>query len=265
MWAAQIQGYEFEAGGLQEYTNQKNSGIQRINRINASDVRAQIEGQYHIVHKDKVVRAATYFAAPKAVAHVRVNHFIAIKPPSSSAIKEFTRAGNTISTLLHTTSLNLTDDEIIGEQLPQGDVLPSALRSQSALNAYDAAAAALASAQHSLDDVETAAYQGVGNAGDDEDLPAAQARPHVTNPQPRPTHTNLFVRPQPLSAAGGDPQQLNTNPFQLDQDALASGIERVEKTMGASAEDARRVAERFAETVKMKTTYPTRRPTLTKV
>ena len=66
--------------------------LEKTDRVNFLDLKSQNEGEMHIIFKDKVVRANSFYAAPefslnKRNLKLRTNHFITVKRAASESIE----------------------------------------------------------------------------------------------------------------------------------------------------------------------------------
>lgn len=94
---AQLASYEGEVGELStSYRDKLDAQVQEKDRINPLDLKAQDEGEMHILHKDWLVRAKTFYSAPqesvrKANLVLRPNHFITVAKPDAEEIESHRR------------------------------------------------------------------------------------------------------------------------------------------------------------------------------
>lgn len=92
---AQMSGYEGKAGELgMGYRDNLNAQLETADRINWLDLKAQSEGEMHIVFKERVVRAKGFYANPEGAVDrkklvLRANHFIKVPKPD---VEELERA-----------------------------------------------------------------------------------------------------------------------------------------------------------------------------
>lgn len=92
---AQMSGYEGKAGELGVgFNDTMDARLETADRVNWLDLKAQSEGEMHIVFKEKVVRAKSFYANPEGAVDkkklvLRANHFIKVPKPD---IDELERA-----------------------------------------------------------------------------------------------------------------------------------------------------------------------------
>lgn len=91
---AQMKSYQSRVGEMgKSYGENSEAALERTSRINALDLKAQSEGEMHIIHSDKVVRAKAFYADPpsslnKRALKLRTNHFITVEKPMASQVEE---------------------------------------------------------------------------------------------------------------------------------------------------------------------------------
>lgn len=93
---AKSANFEAEAGALAtSYSDNMAVHFDTIDRISPSDVKEQVEGEFHVVWRSRVIRAQTYFVDPKKISKVRLNHFISVPPPTKEQLDsiEMTTSG----------------------------------------------------------------------------------------------------------------------------------------------------------------------------
>lgn len=85
-----IQRFEQDFGALMpKVTLDEGVSIDRIDRISASDLRGQKSGDWFMFFGNTIVRVKAFFANPKKVKKLRVNHFIKVARPSSEEIQAY--------------------------------------------------------------------------------------------------------------------------------------------------------------------------------
>lgn len=86
-----IQRYEQEFGSLlsNKVTMDEGVSIDRIDRISAADLRGQSSGQWFLFFGNTILRVKSFFANPKKVKKLRVNHFIKVARPSPEEVSAY--------------------------------------------------------------------------------------------------------------------------------------------------------------------------------
>jgi intracellular multiplication protein IcmO len=94
----QIGGYQGQAGefSARTYADNMEARLETVDRINPLDLKAQGEGEMHIMFKDKLVRAKSFYANPegsltKRALKLRANHFITVAKPDADEIASHQR------------------------------------------------------------------------------------------------------------------------------------------------------------------------------
>jgi len=77
--------------GSRAYIDNLEAALERVERINSLDLKAQDEGEMHILHKDWLVRAKSFYANPEGAISrknlkLRANHFITVTKPDPEEI-----------------------------------------------------------------------------------------------------------------------------------------------------------------------------------
>ncbi|NTF17519.1 TraM recognition domain-containing protein [Agrobacterium rubi] len=92
-YRAQLGTYEGESKEFQgrAYKDNMQAGVQEVDRINPLDLKAQGEGEMHIIHKEYVVRVKSFYAHPDgnidtSKLNLRTNHFITVEKPDADDI-----------------------------------------------------------------------------------------------------------------------------------------------------------------------------------
>jgi intracellular multiplication protein IcmO len=76
---------------LNNYMDTRSASSERRARIDLLDLKEQREGEAHIFFKSKIVRARMFYANPKPVKALRINHFLKIEKPDDKVLLAFER------------------------------------------------------------------------------------------------------------------------------------------------------------------------------
>lgn len=79
-----VDGYEQNLEGLGAFRGNQTARIDRVKRIELQDLQKQIEGEINIFVKGEIIRARSFYAAPKLAKHYRLNHFLKVLPPDAT-------------------------------------------------------------------------------------------------------------------------------------------------------------------------------------
>ena len=70
------------------YHDNRAAGVERRNRIDLRDIRAQTQGQAHVFHGETIVRAQLFFAAIPTAHAYRLNRFLPVQPVNDETLAE---------------------------------------------------------------------------------------------------------------------------------------------------------------------------------
>ena len=73
---------------LNNYLDTRSSSAEKRARIDLLDLKEQAEGEMHIFFKSRIVRAKSFYANPKPVKEMRLNHFLKVAAPSMEYLVE---------------------------------------------------------------------------------------------------------------------------------------------------------------------------------
>lgn len=104
---AQLGTYEGESREFQgrAYKDNMQAGLQEVDRINPLDLKAQGEGEMHVIHKEYVIRVKSFYANPEGSVDVkklslRTNHFITVEKPDADDIAKDQRMPEIVARLV---------------------------------------------------------------------------------------------------------------------------------------------------------------------
>lgn len=70
-----------------QYTDTQSAQMEKRARVDLLDLKEQGPGEAHIFFKSRIVRARAFYASPKPVKDMRLNHFLKVDPPSDSIVR----------------------------------------------------------------------------------------------------------------------------------------------------------------------------------
>jgi intracellular multiplication protein IcmO len=86
-YVTNVSGFQMDAGSVSlNYMDTKNASIDRKQRIELLDLKDQREGESHIFFKSKIIRAEMFYANPKPVKQLKVNHLLKVEIPSTKEL-----------------------------------------------------------------------------------------------------------------------------------------------------------------------------------
>jgi intracellular multiplication protein IcmO len=95
---------------MNNYMDTRSASAEKRARLDLLDLKEQREGEAHIFFKSKIIRARMFYAAPKPIKEMRLNHQLRVDAPLASLLAEFERRGESFRQAL------LTGDQI-GERV----------------------------------------------------------------------------------------------------------------------------------------------------
>ena len=97
---------------LNTYMDTRSSSAEKRSRIDLLDLKEQREGEAHIFFKSRIVRAKMFYANPKPVKRLRLNHFLKVdKPPTRLLLELEKRLRNFKDALTTLQNLGMPKDE----------------------------------------------------------------------------------------------------------------------------------------------------------
>ncbi|MCE3239441.1 MAG: hypothetical protein K0R24_2422, partial [Gammaproteobacteria bacterium] len=74
---------------LNNYMDSRSASSEKRARLDLQDLKEQREGEATIFFKSKIIRARMFFANPKPVERMRLNHFLKVEPPLGRVLMDF--------------------------------------------------------------------------------------------------------------------------------------------------------------------------------
>ena len=88
-YVTNVSGFQMDAGSVSlNYMDTKNASVDRKQRIELLDLKDQREGEAHVFFKSKIVRAEMFYANPKPVKQIRINHLLKVEIPATQELLE---------------------------------------------------------------------------------------------------------------------------------------------------------------------------------
>lgn len=83
-YVTKVDSFQTNASSLlNNYMDSRSASSEKRARIDLQDLKEQREGEAHIFFKSRIVRANMFYANPKPVERMRINHFLKVEPPLS--------------------------------------------------------------------------------------------------------------------------------------------------------------------------------------
>lgn len=102
---------------VNNYMDTRSASSERRARIDLLDLKDQREGEAHIFFKSKIVRARMFYANPKPVKALRINHFLKVEKPDEKVLVVFEKQLQHFSKALETESYLLETVENTNEEI----------------------------------------------------------------------------------------------------------------------------------------------------
>lgn len=250
-------GYSFEAGmGVGGYMDRKDASIERRSRGDLLDLKDQAPGEAHIIFKSTLVRAQMFYVNPAKPKRVQLNHFLRVEPPDRKIMLE-------LDTKLEKLQNQLTNRGLIKDHIDSNMPLPRPSKAQSVLRQMldkgEGAPAAIAAA---IAAVHQMAYTGLDTIsqgmmdaeedGDDEDskMVGSIFSEEANDNMPKST---LSQYDDPMDDNYG--MSPEAPPF-MNETQTRRNLEEMERSAGASREDARMQAESLIHDIGLMSSYP---------
>lgn len=220
---------------LHNYMDTKSAKIEKRQRVDLLDLKEQREGEAHIFFKSKIVRAKMFYADPKPVKYMRLNHFLKVDLPLDSELNKLVKSFRNFNQVIENDFVVFDlppenqDLSIIVEQLQQHTELAPLERGVSALLAYHdkTAAPKVTVEQERLDDKELNVFTKMRESG------------HLRG---------LLLTDDPITFS----QPLLNHSSTLEQ------VQYVERLLGKADRDANNVAAEIVKDMETATYYPPR-------
>lgn len=167
---ARASGYDEDPGLMGvNYKSTQTASIEKFDRIALDDLKGQNSGQWHMFFGNDIVRIKSFYAAPKNVDKLRVNHFIKVRRPNTDEINWYGDAKSKFQGCLFEDK----DFEQYIEYSPVRDItiMKEEMARHSDYSSFKMAAAAIA-AYHINEEKEIARFQQMISAAssDDDDV-----------------------------------------------------------------------------------------------
>jgi intracellular multiplication protein IcmO len=102
-YTTNVSGFQMDSSSLtMNYMDTRSASVDKRQRIDLLDLKDQRPGQFHVFFKSKIIRAETFFAAPKPVKKMRLNQFLKVEAPTEAQLidmdKRFKRFSQVFAT-----------------------------------------------------------------------------------------------------------------------------------------------------------------------
>ncbi len=91
-YVTKVDSFQTQADSVTNtYMDTRSSSVEKRARIDLLDLKDQREGEAHIFYKSKIVRAKMFYAAPKQVKYMRLNHYMKVEKPLSKTLNDLNK------------------------------------------------------------------------------------------------------------------------------------------------------------------------------
>lgn len=91
--------YETNPGSLGPtgFKAETNVSVEKISRVGLDALRGQISGEWHMFYGNTILRVQSFFANPKPVKKLRVNHFVKVARPTPDEVASFRKSNESFA------------------------------------------------------------------------------------------------------------------------------------------------------------------------
>lgn len=116
-YVSQVESFQVDQGSLiGNYQDGKGARMEKRARVDLLDLKEQDPGEYHIFFRSKIVRAKSFYADPKPVKYMRLNHFLKVDCPEDSDVAKFFQAVDQFQKIVKNPNL-LTNIDAVNEEV----------------------------------------------------------------------------------------------------------------------------------------------------
>lgn len=236
-YTTNVSGFQMDPGSLtMNYMDTRNASVDKRQRIDLLDLKDQRPGQLHIFFKSKIIRAETFYAAPKPVKKMRLNQFLKIEPPSEEKLvsmdQRFKRFQQVFSVPQYAFPETPANHDI--------DILTQAFQGAIDLKPFERGIAALIA----LLEQEVQKQK---------DLSVPFEEPGMEHEMS--AFTKVFVTPIALKMIGSENQDLFSLPL-IRRGSTLEEIKHIERLCGQVEQEATRIAATVIQDIENATRFP---------
>lgn len=247
-YVTHVDSFQVDQGSvLGTYADAKGAKIEKRSRIDLLDLKEQVPGEAHFFFKSKIVRGRFFYAAPKVIKNMRLNHFLKVDALEDDEAKKLMESFETFERIAQ------VDGELLTPVLkPEEEVsvLLSNLQANESLMPIDRAVAAMQQFSGKHAEIAETFFS--------EDLPIDVAVDHL----------NVFTPMRDSDEVDGialmDGDKASFQKSMLDRAYTRDQIEYAQRLMGKSSQKSMNVAIEVISDMEKGTHYPMEtRPTTT--
>lgn len=229
-------------GMFNSYTDSKSASTEKRQRIDLMDLKEQREGEFHIFFRSSIIRANSFFANPKAVKYMRLNHFVRVSAPDLSELLAFEKSMESFKELVESGDFKFSEppeNEVI-------DYLSEFYENHQEFSSLIEKAVGGVISFYNKDYEDQAEEEPV--YFEDEDLSADQAD-YLSLFNPVKLHKIAFEMMSPTE------RDRFSNPL-LDKFGVIHSLEHIQQLLGGKLNESRTLAKELVKDLNEATRYP---------
>lgn len=118
-YVTHVDSFQVDQGSvLGNYQDSKGAKYEKRARIDLLDLKEQIPGEAHFFFKSKIVRGRFYYAAPKPVKTMRINHYLKVDAPEDAEVKKLSESFKSFDKIIHAEG-ELLNPQVAGEEVDE--------------------------------------------------------------------------------------------------------------------------------------------------
>ncbi len=235
-YVTKVDSFQTNASSLlNNYMDARSASSEKRQRIDLLDLKEQTEGEAHIFFKSRIVRARMFYAAPKPVDKMRLNHFLKVEVPATRILVDMeTRAEQFANVLKENTGAlyELPHDE--GDEI---HLIAETMRQSPAANPIERSISALLALQHQQEPKEEEIIE--------EELPDGKMN----------VFSKAFLPDRVKGLVGARDIDSFSSPL-LNKPALKDKIGLLERVLGRSASQVNVITDEIMKDMLLATDYP---------
>jgi len=140
-YVTHVETFQVDQGSvLGNYQDGKGARVEKRQRVDLLDLKEQALGEAHFFFKSKVVRGRVFYANPKIVNKMRLNHFLKVDEPEDEEMALLVKSFNQFEKIANGGTVSFSAPETPGEEIEE---ICNLLQTHSNLSPIDRSIAAL--------------------------------------------------------------------------------------------------------------------------
>jgi intracellular multiplication protein IcmO len=236
-YTTNVSGFQVDSNSLtMNYMDTRNASVDKRQRIDLLDLKDQRPGEYHIFFKSKIIRAETFYAAPKPVKKIRLNQFLKIEPPAEKTLLDM---HNRLKRLQQVFSA----EDLVRPTLAEShdiDILVQAFQGAIHLKPFERGVSALIAILEQEVQKQKSLSVPFEDPGFEHEMSA---------------FSKIFVTPIVLKMIGADNQDLFSLPL-IRRGNTSEELKHIERLGGKTEQEATSIAEGIIRDIESATKFP---------